>query len=142
MKFFVPGLPKPQGSKRAFVNPKTNRAIIVEDNSGTRDWRADVKAFAREAMGKKSLLDGPVAINLQFVMKRPLSTSKTKPTPPAIKRPDVDKLTRSILDSLSGTIYSDDSQVVSLYATKRIAELGEPTGCLIAIGRTDDDDSA
>lgn len=142
MIVFVPGIPKPQGSKRAFVNPKTNRAVIVEDNTKTRDWRADVKVFARETMAGMPLLDGPIAITLQFVLPRPKSTPKTKPTPPAVKKPDLDKLSRAIFDALTGTVYTDDSQVVSIYATKRIAEIDEPSGCTIAVGRRQDNDPA
>lgn len=132
--FWVPGIAKPQGSKRAFVNPKTNRAIIVEDNKGTRDWRTDVRNAATEAIGRGDRInEGPVVIRLQFTMKRPLSTPKTKPTPPAVKKPDLDKLERAILDALTGILFADDSQVVALHGTKRIAEVDETPGCWITV---------
>lgn len=134
VSFFVPGIPKPQGSHRAWVNPKTGRAIITETNKGTRDWRGDVKALAQRAMGNFPMLDGPVVIRLNFVMKRPVSTSKSKPTPPAVKRPDLDKCARAIFDAITGVVYNDDSQVVDLHATKRIAEIGEQPGCQITVG--------
>lgn len=132
--FFVAGVPKPQGSKRAFVNPKTNRAIIVEDNKGTKDWRTDVRNAAAEAVPQKDRInEGPVLIVLKFVMKRPVSTPKTKATPPAVKKPDLDKLERAILDAITGIAFSDDSQVTFLTGSKRLAEIDEVPGCWITI---------
>lgn len=139
--FFVPGIPKPQGSKRAFMNPKIGRPVIVEDNKGTRDWRHDVRAMAVEHT-KERISEGPVAITLKFIMKRPVSTPKTKPTPPAIKKPDLDKLERAILDALTGILFTDDSQVTFLLGTKRIAEIDETPGCHITVeGHTHDSTS-
>ena len=134
MPFFVPGIPKPQGSKRAFVNPKTNRAIITEDNKGTKDWRSDVRSMAVQAMAKTDRLsEGPVTVHLQFIMKRPVSTPKSRPTPPAVKKPDLDKLERAILDAITGICFSDDSQVTVLLGSKRIAEIDETPGCWIDV---------
>jgi crossover junction endodeoxyribonuclease RusA len=131
--YFVPGIAKPQGSKRAFVNPKTNRAIIVEDNTKTRDWRTDVRNATFTEMDGNRISEGPVCIHLKFIMKRPLSTPKTKATPPAVKKPDLDKLERAILDALTGVAYTDDSQVTILRGTKRIAEIDEVPGVWITI---------
>lgn len=51
-----------------------------------------------------------------------------------MKRPDVDKLSRAVLDALSmAGIWGDDSQVTHLCATKRVAEIGEEPGCRITI---------
>lgn len=36
-----------------------------------------------------------------------------------VQRPDVDKLCRAILDALTGVVYHDDSQVISLSAVKQ-----------------------
>ena len=130
--FFVPGIPKPQGSKRAFVNPKTNRAVVVEDNTKTHDWRSDVRAMAYDYSDSR-ISDGPVRLELEFVMRRPVSTPKTKPTPHAVKKPDLDKLVRAILDALTGILFSDDSQVTGITAHKRIAEVDEMPGCRIVM---------
>lgn len=133
LSFFVPGVPKPQGSKRAFVNPKTNRAVIVEDNTKTRDWRGDVKWFAQQERGVDAVVtDDAVAVNVRFIMPRPKSTPKSR-TPRAVKKPDVDKLLRTILDALTGTVWRDDSQVVELHGTKRLAEIDEAPGAHISV---------
>jgi len=74
-------------------------------------------------------------------MPRPVSTPKRAPTPPAVKRPDIDKIARSVLDGITGIAICDDSQVVNLRATKRIAEIDERPGVVIEItdlsGHTD-----
>ena len=136
VSFFVPGVPKPQGSKRAFVVKGTNRAVVVEANKNVRDWRTDVRNAATEAMASKDkerISEGSVMVQLHFVMKRPLSTPKSKPTPPAVKKPDLDKLERAILDALTGIVYNDDSQITIMRSKKRIAEIDEVPGCFITV---------
>lgn len=54
--------------------------------------------------------------------------------PPMIQRPDIDKLCRAVLDGLTGVVFKDDSQVVSLYALKERALPGESTGAKISVG--------
>ncbi len=65
-------------------------------------------------------------------MPRPVSTPK-RVTPPAVKKPDLDKLARAILDALTHTVIADDSQVVELYAHKRLAEIGEAPRARITV---------
>lgn len=136
--FWVDGLPKPQGSKRAFVHPHTKRVVMTESaGAPLKDWRHDVKLCAADMMHQtgQSVATQPAAIvlNIDFVLHRPTSMPKTKPTPPAVKKPDLDKLVRGVCDALTGIVYADDSQVVSMHLSKRTAELGEPTGAHIAI---------
>jgi crossover junction endodeoxyribonuclease RusA len=137
LDLFVPGKPAPQGSAKGFVNPKTGRAIIVKDNAAKQNtWRGDIREQAMAAWQAAPPIprEQPVRLNLTFVMPRPASLPKRKATPPAVKRPDVDKLSRAVCDALtSAGIYTDDSQVVSLYACKRVAEIGEPSGCGITV---------
>lgn len=136
VRFWVPGVAKTQGSKRAFVNPHTGRAMMKEQIKGLGDWRADVKAFSMARMaGREMLIEVPVFVHLYFVLTRPASVPKTKATPPAIKnRGDLDKLTRAIYDALTGIVYQDDKLVIEQFGTKRIAELGEQPGCWVAVG--------
>ena len=117
---FVAGSPAPQGSKKYLGN-----GIMVESSKAVKPWRVDVAWAAREAF--LTPFDGPVRLELGFVMPRPKSAPK-KSTPPAIKRPDVDKLARAVLDAITGVVVVDDSQIVHLVATKRIAEIGEQSG--------------
>jgi crossover junction endodeoxyribonuclease RusA len=133
VEFFVPGIPQPQGSKRGFVSPN-GKISLVESAAGVRPWRSDVKVFAAEAMTGSPLLTGPVFLRCAFIMKRPASTPKTRPTPPATKKPDLDKLLRAIGDALKGTVYAEDSLIVEMWGSKRIAEEGEQPGVEISVG--------
>lgn len=108
---------------------------MVESATGVHPWRADVKVFAAEAMRGHSLFTGPVRMRCDFVLKRPVSTPKRPPTPPAIKKPDLDKLLRAIGDALKGTVYAEDSLIVEIIGTKRIAEEGEQPGVTVKVTR-------
>ena len=135
-EFFVPGIPQPQGSKRGFVSPN-GKVSMVESAAGVKPWRSDVKVFAAEAVAGCPLIDGPVFLHCHFVMKRPLSTPKTK-TPPAVKKPDLDKPLRAIGDALKGTVYAEDSLIVEMIGTKRLANVGEQPGVQINVGGMED----
>ena len=75
----------------------------------------------------------PVSVKLEFVMRRPKSAPK-RTTPPATKKPDLDKLTRAVFDAItSAGVWDDDSQVVDAHISKRIANLDEVSGCWIEL---------
>lgn len=126
---FVPGHPAPQGSKR-----HVGKGIMVESSKHVAPWRSDVRSACLDVAGKPlAFFDGAVHVELLFVLKRPVSTPKSR-TPAAIKKPDIDKLARAVLDAIgSAGMWRDDSQVVALSAYKRIAMLDETPGCRITI---------
>jgi crossover junction endodeoxyribonuclease RusA len=121
LALFVPGRPAPQGSKR-----HVGRGILIESSKACGPWRT-VVAYHVAQVHTGAPLDGPLAIRLGFVMPRPTSTPKRR-TPPAVKKPDVDKLARAVLDALTGVAWRDDSQITDLRASKRLAELDEQPG--------------
>ena len=132
--FFVPGIPRPGGSKRGFFNAKLKRVIITEDNKRSKDWRASVAQAASEAV--EQALDGPLRARFEFVMPRPRGhygkRGTLKSNAPLYHhiRPDATKLVRSTEDALKGIIWRDDSQIVTQHATKRY---GEQPGALITV---------
>lgn len=134
---FVPGRPAPQGSIRAVIHRSTGRAVAIKDNDKTQKaWRQLVVDALTDQAGRAVHAIPPetaVSIGLAFVMPRPLGTPKRR-TPPAIRKPDIDKLARNLLDGITAAgVIDDDARVVDLHATKRIAELGETPGCHITI---------
>lgn len=123
-QIFVSGAPAAQGSKK-FVGVRKGRAVLVEQSKNVGPWRKAVADAAQ--LNADGLLEGPVALTLEFVMPRPKSTPR-RSTPPAVKRPDLDKLARAICDALTGIWFADDSRITHLAATKRLAEIGEKPG--------------
>ena len=130
---FVAGKPAPQGSKRG-IPTRNGKVAMIESSKAVKPWREDIRqALLVDGQPRAQLGDGPVHVELTFVMPRPASTPKRR-TPPAVKRPDIDKLTRAVLDAVSSAgVWKDDSQVTALVVHKRLAELTETPGCHITI---------
>ncbi len=137
LSFDILGLPASQGSKRAFRNPHTGRIALVESSKRLPPWREAVKHAAVEALdGGEAFGRRPVRLWLTFYLPRPKAHFRTganchllrdaAPLYPATK-PDVSKMARAVEDSLTDAgIYSDDSQVVELYAHKQYADRRAP----------------
>lgn len=123
----IPGSPAPQGSKR-----HVGRGIMIESSKNVGPWRERIALAAHNAMGGRTLIDGPITLDLAFVLPRPKSAPK-RTTPPATKRPDLDKLARAALDALTNVMFGDDSQVTSLRCSKRLAGIDETPGLTIAL---------
>lgn len=116
IEFFVEGVPRTKGSSFSFVNPKTGKVVYVHDNKHLKKWTAAVRFGALEKGCKP--VAGPIYLTIVYFMPRPKShymkagCLKGDAPPFPISKPDVDKMERAILDSLSGVAYRDDSQVV------------------------------
>jgi crossover junction endodeoxyribonuclease RusA len=132
----VHGLPAPQGSKSA-VRGKDGRVRLLEGSTTSarqrhRAWRDLVAQGAREAWGDRDPLDCPVQVHIRFFMPRPKSARKALVW--AAKKPDLDKLCRSVLDSLTDAgVLRDDSRVVQLHAEKSLAFVGQTTGATVIV---------
>jgi crossover junction endodeoxyribonuclease RusA len=126
-QIFIPGEPVPQGSMKGYV--RNGHANLTSDNKKTMPWRADVAAVVRYGIGSTVVFpDGPVSLALTFVMPRRKAEPK-RLTPPHCRKPDLDKLTRAVLDALTGILYTDDSQVVAFHhLEKYTAAIGEQPG--------------
>jgi crossover junction endodeoxyribonuclease RusA len=129
----VNGIPAPQGSKRHVGGGR-----MVESSRALGPWREAVRAETQRVLEQlpepDGFLEGPVLVDICFWLPRPKSLPKKVELP--VKRPDLDKLVRAVLDGLvSGGAMADDSQVVSLIATKDFAT-SRPPGCLIIVKET------
>ena len=123
--FVAYGIPAPKGSTKAFYRPGMRFPVVTEDNAKTRPWAAIVKDAALKATGGQSIpfAEGPVLVEARFYMRRPPSLPKRIEY--HVKKPDLDKLMRALKDSLTGVVWTDDSQVVMLHASKEYAQNGE-----------------
>ncbi len=139
LSFFVPGHPKPGGSKRGFYIQKLKRVVITEDCKHSKDWRAVVALKAAEVMagvmGGRPPLEGPLEVAIRFQVARPQShfgKRGLKPSAPKLpaKKPDLTKLWRSTEDALTGIVWKDDSQIVHQTISKSFSD--QP-GCYIEV---------
>lgn len=124
LHFFVPGVARPQGSKRlGFHKTKTGetRSFVLDNNDkALESWRGAVAQAARAARAAQPLIEGAVFLELEFTFLRPKghfgtggNATTLKRSAPAyhVQRPDIDKLKRAVMDALSGVVWRDDSQV-------------------------------
>lgn len=125
LHWFVEGTPVPQGSKTATVI--NGRAVMFEANKKHKAWRDHV----RVTVGKlETPSTQPVRVELQFWFEKPKTVKRNHMS----VKPDIDKLSRSVLDAITGGILKDDSQVVILNARK---EYGDKPGVLIRVMEID-----
>ena len=120
--FFVPGVPVPKGSGRAFYNKKKGVSYVVQDNAARqKPWASLISYTAQETGCKVS--DQGIALTLFFQMPRPKAHYGTGKNRGVLKTwaplyhtstPDLDKLIRCVKDALKGIVYKDDSQVCKL----------------------------
>jgi Holliday junction resolvase RusA-like endonuclease len=138
LDIFIPGIPKPGGSKRAFKHRHTDRIIVTDDAKGNADWKRDVKVFAHMAHPAPPL-DGPLAVSVVFIMPRPKwhfgtggNSGKVKSSAPMhpTTKPDATKLWRSTEDALTGVLWLDDAQVVE-QSVKKI--YGDTPGAQVTV---------
>ena len=131
--FTVIGEAKPKGSARGFAVGR--RVVITNDCAAAKPWQQQVHWTAREAVQEAGLQPwaGPVYVMIAFVLPRPLRLGKKRSGVPHGNRPDLDKLTRTALDALTGVCFLDDGQVARLHVTKRYADPAEPAGATITV---------
>jgi crossover junction endodeoxyribonuclease RusA len=128
VNFTVYGKPEPQGSSKAFV--RGGRAVITSANPNLHEWRTQAGYAARSA-SDGILLDGPVLVHVSFYVSRPKSRPKRDVLPD--RKPDVDKLSRALLDAITGVLIRDDAQVCELLARKWYVGPGESPRAVVTV---------
>jgi Holliday junction resolvase RusA-like endonuclease len=145
-RFIVYGKPVAQGDlsampvmKRGTREPvmgRNGRPIVnmVHQNAAAlKPWRQEIAGVAVAEGGWLAVglnaLDGPVYLSLTFYVKRPESHYGTgrnagvlkdsAPLHPETSGSDIDKLTRAVLDALTGIVWKDDKRVVVAHAKRR-----------------------
>lgn len=101
LSFVVTGTPR---SKQSFRYTKDGRGYIP---AVTKTWQDQVGWEAKIAMQGKSPHQGPVAVDLLFVI------------PGTKQKIDLDNLSKNVLDGMKNVVYGDDNQVFRLVIEKR-----------------------
>jgi Holliday junction resolvase RusA-like endonuclease len=152
VSFFVPGTPRPGGSKTATVIRRKGGQIVMtaagrplitmRDDGGekTADWKRNVAYFARGSYSSDPIPRGvPIRLEVTFVMPRCAShfgtgknAGRLKASAPAehVTKPDLSKITRSTEDALTGIIWADDA-AISLQVLSKV--YGAKVGAHIAV---------
>ena len=145
----VLGTPAPKGSSRPMLNRKTGKPFTFKGGSPQNaekltTWDNNVRAAAASVCGGLAappFVETALSVAITFRLARPgghwgkgKQAGKLKLSAPTHPRgkPDIDKLARSTLDSLTGIVFDDDSRIVQLAITKVYATPGSE-GATIAI---------
>ena len=129
---FIPGLPKPKGSKSAVL--RNGKVTMFETSKGLPEWEKAVQLHLRDSILSHAVRERnrPVFVQLVFVMPRTKTVTRPEHTLP----PDLDKLVRAVCDCLvREQVMVDDGQITDLHASKRYAEEGEDTGVWITVAQ-------
>ena len=113
---------------------------MVESSKKVKPWRQDVKYAALAAKPSGWDTSQPMALSVVFRFQRPashLGKNGLRPSAPqhctSGRNGDIEKLVRSTNDALTGILFDDDRQVVSLTATKRYCTADEQPGAIITL---------
>jgi Holliday junction resolvase RusA-like endonuclease len=125
------GDPASQGSHSVI-----NGRIVQVNSAKHKKWRNAVVFAALDLISEDwKPIDEPVELSVVFYLPRP-NTVRDREFPAVM--PDLDKLVRSVGDSLTTAgIYVDDSRIVRLTATKLYADHRGP-GALIRVNTLPD----
>ena len=127
------GDPAPQGSKKIVGLQKRGlaRANLIDANGPKlRAWRSTVIQAARvaaEEVDWQMIIDIPVWVHMAFTMRPSIEQAKRISRAPGLpapshRMPDLDKLERAVLDSLTmAHVIIDDRIVARLTASKSYA---------------------
>lgn len=152
VEFEVLGTPAPKGSSRPMLNRKTGKAFTFKGGSPVTaekltTWDTSVRAAAISCVGGRSappFVETALWAALVFRITRPgghwgkgknAGSLKLSAPPFPFGKPDLDKLARSTLDSLTGIVFDDDSRIVRLDLQKLYATPGNE-GASISIRST------
>lgn len=119
--FINDGIPVPKARPKFSVNWVTRRITTYTDTK-TKKAEEEIRSAWLEKYGGEDATEEKVVLCCKFYLQTPKSYSKKKQKElegkPHDHRPDVDNLIKTVMDGLNGTAYLDDSQVVSVIASK------------------------
>lgn len=111
--------------------------VIAYTPEKTKAYESEIKAAASAAMAGSQVITGAVHIDIVIHVEPPASWSKKRRAEALgdavypIGKPDIDNVTKGILDAMNGIVYADDKQVVQMTVAKRYFE---PAGVVVRVG--------
>lgn len=105
---------KPVGKARPrFGRNKGTGKVVTFTPRETKNYEQTIATTAQVAMFGKTLLEGPLKVELRVFFFH------AKKTGPHVSRPDLDNVVKAILDGLNGVVFKDDAAVAMLLASKQ-----------------------
>lgn len=123
LRFSIEGEPVPQGRPRF---SRWASRVRTYTPAATAAWHRKVADAAERALAQMGEwdADAPLELALEFRLPIPASWPKWKRESVAsgdllhTAKPDIDNLTKAVLDGLNGVLFRDDSQVFAITAAK------------------------
>lgn len=124
--FVIPGEPKGKGRARSRIAKGRNGAQFVAHYtpSGTVEYENLVRMAAHEAMSGRGPTGFPCRVTVLAYCSVPASWSKKKQAKAHLGevfptgKPDLDNVTKAVLDGMNKIVFIDDSLVCSLTVSK------------------------
>ena len=120
-------VPVPKERAQIVKNPKTD-TVFGFTPARTKFFHEQIRAVVRDVLKGLAPVEGPVRLEMTFVMQVPKSWPKWKkqaaldgyvvPT----GRPDMDNLEKALLDAFNGILIVDDAFVIERFARKIYGE--------------------
>tara|TARA_R110000824_G_scaffold35913_1_gene112067 strand:+ start:85 stop:522 length:438 start_codon:yes stop_codon:yes gene_type:complete len=136
IRLYIRGEPIPQPRPRVVTIGGRARAISAPSKHPVTDWKKRIMvALATQFDG--DILDGPVRLDVTFLMPRPKRLMRRKDPEGEVwhtTRPDADNLVKALKDACSGVIYKDDSQVCELIVRKKHHAKGGHPAAMVEVG--------
>lgn len=121
--FIFDVVPVPKERAQIVKNPKTDQ-VFGFTPARTKFFHDMIRAVVADVLAGAKPIDGPVRVDMTFVMQLPKSWPKWKkqaaldghivPT----GRPDMDNLEKALLDAFNKVLIVDDALVIERYARK------------------------
>jgi Holliday junction resolvase RusA-like endonuclease len=156
LDFKVYGIPQPKGSTKGFAYQAKDKSTgqprigkhgrpvylvaTTAANPKTKGWEAVVETaalVARQRAGFTDWTPSPMTVFVEFVLPRTKALKMSQPEHG--QKPDLDKLVRGVLDALTGVVWKDDKQVVTVTAKKRYARPEESPHAHVVVHRVEED---
>ena len=104
--------PYPKRTPIFSTRGKFARAI---PNKKTKAFQEEIK---RTCKYTGPIIETPLQVKAIFFFVRPKSVKRNYPS----VKPDLDNLSKSLMDALEGVIFKNDAQIIDMKLTKRYAE--------------------
>ena len=139
ISFVVHSVPVAQPRQRMRVVQSRGRVFThsyTPTKSPVNAFKASVQMAAAIAYGGP-LLDGPLSLELKFILPRPKSMTKKRSDNArewdSRSRNDWDNLAKSVCDALNGILWHDDGQIACVSVWRMIAAADEQPRVLIDV---------